>query len=223
MKTKKPLSPIKGSTQDFTEIETAKDDILLLKDHSACVILASGTSNFGLLSEDDKLAMISSYAALLNSLSFPIQIVILSKKMDITSYFNHLDKKIEGQQDDVLREKLRDYREFIQSVVRKNTILEKKFYFVIPFSPLEMGIAGATKKSFTHEYVIARAKTSLYPKRDHLLRLLKRAGLGGRTLYEKEIAELFYAAYNPSRDEGKSSGAIGDYDAVIVAAQKQPS
>lgn len=223
MKMKKPTSPIKASTQDFTEIETVKDDVLLLKDYSACIIISSGTTNFILLSKDEQIAMIEAYAGLLNSLSFPIQILILSKKMGISSYVSYLDEKIKSQTDIYLKQRLADYKEFIQSVVKKTTILEKKFYFVIPFFPLEMGLSGRRKQSFSHDYVITRAKTSLYPKKDHLLRLLNRAGLGGRVLFEQEIADLFYSLYNPSSTYGKLTSPAASYQAITLSKHSKTS
>lgn len=217
---KKKTSPIRSSTQDFIGIKTAQEDILVLEDYSACVIIASGTTNFVLLSSEEQEAIIASYASLLNSLSFPVQIAIISKKMDVALYVAYLEKKITEQFDTNLAEKLREYKEFIRSIVKKNTILEKKFYFVIPFSPLEMGIAGARKQSLSSSYVIARAKTSLYPKRDHLLRLLRRAGIEGKTLYEQEIVELFYNLYNPSPESRKLADPVANYHTLIVSEKK---
>lgn len=220
MSPRKITSPIKASTQDFIEIETVKNDILLLKNYSACTIVNSGTVNFTLLSEDEQSAIIYSYASLLNSLSFPVQILILSKKMDISSYLKHIDIKINLQINSNLKQRLLNYQEFIKNIVKKNTMLEKKFYFVIPFSPLEMGIAGVSKKNFTKEYVVARAKISLYPKRDHLLRLLKKANLNGRILYEQEIIELFYNLYNPSSIGRKLGSPVKSYGDVILTQRK---
>jgi hypothetical protein len=134
--------------------------------------------------------------------------------MDISSYFDYLDIKIKEQFDQTLKEKLLQYKDFIKNIVKKNTILEKKFYFIIPFSPLEMGVTGATKTSLNKEYVLTRAKTSLYPKRDHLLRLLGRSGLGGRVLFEQEIVELFYNLYNPS-SIGRKLAPIRSYTDIV--------
>lgn len=217
MNQKKPTSPIKTSTQEFIEIEMVKDDVVMLRDYSCCIIINSGTTNFGLLSQEEQNSMIYSYASLLNSLSFPIQILILSKRMDVSCYFDYLDIKIKEQLDQIVKERLLQYKDFIKNIVKKNTILEKKFYFIIPFSPLEIGVAGASKSSLNKEYVLTRAKTSLYPKRDHLIRLLGRSGLGGRVLFEQEIVELFYNLYNPS-PVGRKLAPITSYTDVILTS-----
>lgn len=218
MKPKKPTSPLKASTQSFIEIVAVKDDIVVLKDYSCCLIIQSGATNFGLLSQEEQNTMIYSYASLLNSLSFPIQILILTRTMDISSYFDYLNLKIKQQTNPQIRQRLINYQEFIKNIVKKHTVLEKKFYFVIPFSPLEMGVTKATKaSSLSQEYVITRAKTSLYPKRDHLLRLLNRAGLGGKVLFEQEIVELFYNLYNPSL-LGKKLAPVNSYTDIVLTA-----
>ncbi|MFQ5452473.1 MAG: hypothetical protein ACE5DQ_02835, partial [Candidatus Paceibacterota bacterium] len=96
----------------------------------------------------------------------------------------------------------------------RNTILEKSFYFVIPFSPLEMGLKGSQKRGLKKEYVLARAKTSLYPKRDHILRLLQKTGLKAKTLFDQEIAEIFYNLYNPSAT-GKKLAPVKSYTDIV--------
>jgi hypothetical protein len=211
----KPTSPIKSSTQSFTEIEDIKDDILLLKDFSAAVVIGVGAVNFWLLSAEEQSSIIYSYAGLLNSLSFPIQILILSKKMDISSYLEYVDSKIQENRDDLMKTRLGSYKEFIKSVVKKNSVLEKKFYFVVPFSPLEIGISGVGS-GLKKEYVIARAKTSLYPKRDHLLRLLAKLGLRSAVLQKQELTELFYNLYNPSAT-GRMLAPIDTYTDVVMS------
>lgn len=213
----KPSSPVKGSTQSFIEIEAIKDDVIMLKDYSCCLIIQSGAVNFGLLSQEEQNALIYSYASLLNSLSFPIQILILSKRMDVSSYFDYLELKIKEQSDEKLKNRIIEYRDFIKNIVKKNIILEKKFFFVIYFSPLEMGITKTTNSSLNKDYVFIRAKASLYPKKDHLLRLLQRVGIGGRVIYEQEIVELFYNLYNPS-PTGKKLAPIKSYTDIVISS-----
>ena len=135
--------------------------------------------------------------------------------MDISSYLDYLDQKVLNQHDKVLHERIVEYQTFIKSIVKKNTILEKNFYFVVPFSPLELGIEGTKGKKLNKEYVFARAKTALYPKRDHLLRLLKKTGLGGKPLFEQEIAELFYNLYNPT-STGAKLAPLKNYTDVVL-------
>ncbi|MEK7097214.1 MAG: hypothetical protein AAB859_02740 [Patescibacteria group bacterium] len=216
MPTTKPTSPVKASTQSFIEIEEIKDDVVLMKDFSAAAVIEVGAVNFWLLSTEEQSSMIYAYSELLNSLSFPIQILILSKKIDVSTYLDYLEDKINKQTADILKKRMVGYREFIKSVIKINTVLEKRFFFVVPFSPLEMGISGANPGSLNKEYVFTRAKTALYPKRDNLLRLITKIGLKGTILQRQELTELYYNLYNPSAT-GRRLAPIESYTDVIMS------
>ena len=137
--------------------------------------------------------------------------------MNISSYLEYLDSKIEKQKNELISARLTDYKEFIKTVVKKNTVMEKRFFFAIPFNPLEMGIKGARTKGFGREYIVNRAKTSLYPKRDHLIRLLAKVGLKPTVLQKQELTELFYNVYNPS-NTGKQLAPIDSYTDVVLTS-----
>ncbi len=216
MTVQKPTSPIKASTQSFIEIEEIKDDVVLLKDYSAACVVEVGAVNFWLLSTEEQTSMIYSYAGLLNSLSFPVQILIISKKMDISAYLDYLNNKINNQQNQLLKSKLISYQEFIKNIVKKNVVLEKRFFFVIPFSPLELGVTGVSHGSLNKEYVISRAKASLYPKRDNLVRLLAKIGLNATVLDKQALVELYYNLYNPS-STGRQLALIDSYTNTIMS------
>lgn len=215
MPSTKPVSPVKSSTQAFLEIEDIRDDIILMKDFSAAMVVEVGAVNFWLLSQEEQASMIYSYASLLNSLSFPTQVLIISKKMDISSYLEYLNVKVVGARTTLVKSRLESYRDFIKKTVQKNVVLEKRFFFVVPFSPLEMGVAGANTRALNKEYVISRAKTSLYPKRDHLIRLLSKIGLRTTILGRQELADLFFNLYNPS-GTGRQLAPVESYTDVIM-------
>lgn len=215
---KPTAAPIRATTQQFLAIEDIADDILILQDGSCALLLETTAVNFGLLSEDEQDALIYAYASLLNSLSFPLQIVILSKRMDISSYIELVTQEEENQVDVILKERMKRYKEFILSIVKENRVLEKKFYLVIPFSSLELGVKGALGKKklpFSKDYITSRAKTSLLPKRDHLLRQLSRFGLRGKQLTTQELVELFFNLYNLT-NTGEKLGEIAGYAKPLV-------
>ncbi len=215
MAIQKPTSPIKASTQSFVEIEDIKDDIILLKDSFAATVIEVGAVNFWLLSQDEQAGMIYAYGNLLNSLSFPVQILVLSKKMDVSLYLDYLGNKVGTQNNDVIKKRLVSYQEFIKNIVKKTSVLEKRFFFVIPFSPLELGVSVVNSKSLNKEYVIAHAKTTLYPKRDNLTRLLGSIGLKSKPLQEQALTELFYNLYNPS-STGRQLAPVKNYTDIVL-------
>lgn len=212
---KKIEAPVKSFTQNFIEIEAIKDDIFLLKDGSAGCVIEVGAVNYWLLSTEEQQSMIYAYGNLLNSLSFPVQVLILSKKMDISSYLDYIDTKINQQKNSPLQNLLQLYKEFIKNIVKKGSVLEKRFFFVVPFSPLELGLKGVSPGNLNKEYVFTRAKTSLYPKKDHLIRLITKIGLRAKILYKQELVELFYNLYNPSAT-GKKLAPVESYTDVVL-------
>lgn len=193
------------ATQDHLDIDDIINDIIILKDGSACMVLEVSAVNFGLLSEREQDATIYAYAQLLNSLTFSIQIVIISKRKDISAYIEKLDAYLTKIEVPKLKDQLTKYRDFVKAIVRQGNVLDKKFYISIPFSSLELGVGSAMKSlggktpkhTLPKEYIIDRAITNLMPKRDHLLRLLARIGLKGRLLPSSELLQLFFDSYNP--------------------------
>jgi hypothetical protein len=71
------------------------------------------------------------------------------------------------------------------------------------------------KLPFTKDYILSRAKTTLLPKRDHILRQMGRIGLKGKQLTTQELVELFYNVYNPTIT-GEKLGDIEGYQTAMV-------
>ncbi len=199
-----PIIPIRSTTQAFTEIEDINHDIVMFVDGSCAMVVTTTAVNFGLLSEKEQEAIIYAYAGLLNSLSFPIQILVRSQHKDITSYLKLLEEQERKQKNPKLVKSISDYRAFVASTVKEKEVLDKKFYIVIPFSALELGVStrvlfGSKKQGLPYEkgYIYDKALTVLAPKRDHIMRLLNRLGLRGKQLGSEQLVRLFFSIYNP--------------------------
>jgi len=201
-----PDEPIRSSTQSFVPIADVTEDIVISKEGGAAVVLESTSLNFGLLSEKEQEAVIAAYAALLNSLSFPIQIVIRSQVKDITNYMDYLSQAESKIVNPKLASIMKDYKMFITETIKKKNVLGKSFYIVIPFSPLELGVTKsamtiAKKKGplpYPKSYVVKKAKIALYPKRDHLVRQAARLGIKVRQLTTDELITLYFRVFNPT-------------------------
>lgn len=204
-----PDTPLVSSSQEHLPISDICEDIVLYKDGGAAVLMESTSLNFSLLSEKEQEAVIAAYSALLNSLSFSIQIMVRSQKKDISSYMNYLDESAKKITNPGLYRLMQSYRKFIIESVKKKNVLGKKFFVVLPFSPLELGVAksvlsitkGKGTLPYPKSYVIKKAKVILYPRRDHLIRQMGRLGIKLRQLETEELVSLFYEIYNPARPE----------------------
>lgn len=200
-----PDIPLEESSQREVPIADIVDDITIFKDGGACLVLESTSLNFGLLSEKEQGAVIVAFAALLNSFSFSVQIVVRSQLKDISSYISYLNVAQLKITNPKLAQLMEGYKEFISETIKKKNVLSKKFYIVVPFSPLELGVTKSfmsmTKRKgplpYTKSEVVKKAKTILLPKRDHLIRQAGRLGLKLRQLNTYQLIELFYDVFNP--------------------------
>lgn len=199
-----PDTPIISSTQEFLPIADITEDMVIFKNGGAAIVLESTSLNFSLLSEKEQQAIIFAYAALLNSLSFPIQITVRSQIKDISKYIDYLEEARQKITNPKLASLMDRYKSFVNEIIKKRNVLGKSFYIVIPFNPLEMGITKSastiikkgTKLPFSKSYVIKKAKISLYPKRDHLIRQSKRLGITLKQLNTTQLINLYYNIFN---------------------------
>ena len=199
-----PDKPIISTSQDHLPIADITEDIVVYKDGGASIVMETTSLNFGLLSEKEQQAVIAAYAALINSLSFQIQIFIRSQRKDISDYLKYLDNAQKSLKNTKLSYLMQGYKQFILDTIKKKNVLGKSFYIIIPFSALELGVAksaaSVTKRTghlpFPKSYVIKKAKIAIYPKRDHLIRQAGRLGLKLKQLSTVQLIDLFFSIYN---------------------------
>jgi hypothetical protein len=206
-------APIKASTQKFLQLKAIEDDLVILKNNGCCLIIQTTSINFGLLSEKEQEATIFAYAHFLNSLAFQIQICIHSRQKDISSYLELINQQLNKQQNNKLKERTKNYHQFIKNIVKQNKILDKDFFIIITYAGLEL-------KKTSNQALLEKAKLNLYPKRDHLIEQLQRIGLHGRQLTNKELVELFYNLYNPE-GSGLRFAVPQQYTSTLVESTKQ--
>jgi uncharacterized spore protein YtfJ len=209
------------STQGFIEINNIVDDIVIQNGGNACLIIEVSATNFALLSPEEQDGKIYAYASLLNSLSFPIQIVIRSKKLDISNYLKLLDNEREKTQNPNLASQIGLYRDFVKELVKVNTVLDKKFYIIIPYSSLEKGASGGKtelKSNTSAQNFIIGATASLHSKAESVHTQLRRINLKARTLNEEQLTKLFYDIFNDNTIDHAQS--TQDIEPVIEKEQE---
>lgn len=203
-----------GSTQKFTEVQDIKEDIVILEGGYASLIIEIQAVNFDLLSQDEKAARIFSYASLLNSLSYPIQIIIRNKKIDIGSYLKLLETEEIKAKDTEMAKLIKSYQEFVGELIKINTVLDKKFYISLSFSGLELGVGSVVKKG---DFFL-EAKASLHTRAESLLEQLGRLSLRAKILDKESLVKLFYDIYNQESEDYQGAEAIKT--PVVTSGQK---
>ncbi len=198
------------STQRYLQFAGVHDDTLVLKDGGLRAILEVGAVNFDLKSEQEQNALIMSFQHFLNALDFPVQIMVRSRKLDIDPYIDSLNEKKERQQNDLLKAQMVEHIEFIQRLVESADIMEKRFFVVVPYTPLrskKKGMIADFLKYITPEdkvLDVIQRKKEFHQLRDKLdVRVnvvqtgLENCGLKVNPLKTEQIIELMYQAYNP--------------------------
>jgi hypothetical protein len=219
---------ISSTTQQYLDIHDITNDLVVMKDGTTSLILSVDAMNFGLLAEEEQDSIIYAYAGLLNSLNYPIQILVRSQTKDVTSYLRRLQEQENATASPEKRSRIMRYREFVSNLIHERNVLDKKFYVVIPAGPLELGLLSAQsvipgQKTFDvtqveRSVLLEKARNILEPKRDHLISQFARIGLYSRQLATQEIIQLFYLSYNPEAAEGQEIAESNSYTTPLVKA-----
>jgi len=204
------------STQEFLEIQDIKEGVLILKNNNIRGVLMVSSMNFALKSDDEQNAIIYSFQSFLNSLDFSCQIIIQSRKINITPYLDSIKNLEEKQDNELLKAQTGSYREFIKELVQGDSIMTKNFYVVVPYSLVEIfGVGGVTKQfNFLNLFSkdkakiqqfkdddFEKSKNQLWQRMEFLAMGLKRCGLDVIPLTTPELIELFWTIHHPNEAE----------------------
>ncbi|MCD6402412.1 hypothetical protein J7L36_00975 [bacterium] len=195
----------KASTQQFLEIDQIKEGVILLKNQAMRGVLMVSSLNFALKSEEEQRAIIYQFQNFLNSLDFPIQIIIQSRKLNITGYLDKLKDLEEKQKNELLKTQTAEYRNFVNNLIAGGSIMSKNFFVVVPFTLLEAKVSPKeilkpTPKSLTEEQ-FQRCKSQLWQRMEFVAMGLRRCGLQCVPLNTPELIELFWSLYHPEQAE----------------------
>ena len=127
----------KASTQQFLEIDQIREGVMILKNKALRAVMMVSSLNFALKSDEEQSAIIYQFQNFLNSLDFPCQIIIQSRKLNITGYLDKVKDLELKQKNELLKVQTKEYYNFINELVSTGTIMSKSFFVVIPFTLLE--------------------------------------------------------------------------------------
>lgn len=224
-----------NSTQNTLQIAEIRDGIVIMSDGSFRSVLMMKSVNFDLMNPQEQESVEFSYQGFLNSLYFPIQILVRSQKVDIRPYLEKLDK-IRSEHDNMLLALLmEDYITFMSNIAMQTNIMDKRFYVVVPFIPagLEAQKAVEASKNFVNnlfgafrpteaqhvvinEADLEAAKTELRNRVQAVLNGLMQTGVQGIPLDTQELIELFYEAYNPDTATRQPIKNFDDLTAPVI-------
>ena len=211
---KKP--PKDASTQRYLPFSEIRDNLIIMKDGSSRMVVRVHALNFNLKSTEEQDAILMSYQRFLNSLNFPIQIIIRSLKVDIEAYINRLKNLALKQPNPMLQEQTYKYIDFLTNLIDLAQIMKKEFYIVVPFdlenneSVRKTDIFGVFKSfwsALSQEESVAdirmnRIRTEKLRKGNFerlttIKMTLESIGLKAEEVKKDELVKLIYNYYNP--------------------------
>lgn len=222
-----------NSTQNILQVAEIRDGIVIMSDGSFRSVVMVKSINFDLMSQAEQEAVEYSYQGFLNSLYFPVQIFIRSKRVDLQAYIEKLDK-IRTEHDNMLLAMLMDdYINYIDALSQQTNIMDKRFYVIIPFFPhpdvqkaitnsvnFFTGLANMFSKKEQHVVIneadLEAAKTELRNRVQATLSGLQQSGIQGLPLDTQELIELFYDTYNPDTATQQPLKSFNNLTADIV-------
>lgn len=210
----------KDSVQAYLDIAEIRDNVVVLKDGGLRAVLLVSSVNFALKSEDEQKALIGGYQNFLNSLEFPVQVVIQSRPLDLNSYISKLKEVSDKQPNELLRIQTIDYIEYIQQLLDVANIMTKRFFVIVPYTSVNIPRGGFIEKILetvnplrkTQRAIsrFDRDRTQLFQRVDIVASGLRGMGLQTVLLNTQELIELFYEIYNPDLALKRKLPAIED-------------
>jgi hypothetical protein len=192
------------ATQEFVPVEEVRNGVVILKNGGYRGIMMCSSLNFALKSEDEQRAIIGGFQNFLNTLDFPVQIVVHSRKTDVRPYLNLLNERMDRQTSELMRIQLREYIAFIRNFIEGSDIMTKTFYIVVPYSTVSIsqvtsglpflgkgnGQAQQDERSFEETRIQLEQRMALVAGG------LAASGLRAVPLNTEEIIELLYRSFN---------------------------
>ena len=202
------------AAQEFIPIKEVRDGIIVLKNEELRAIVLANSINLSLKSNDEQRATILQFQNFLNTLDFPIQISIQSRRLDIRPYLLLLENRLKVQSEPLLKLQTKEYIEFIKNFTDTVSIMTKSFFVVVPYTHTVLkSDSGIFDKFFSKktkeesrklEQVDFEEKRSQLEERVSVIQQgLGRCGINSAQLGTEEVVEVFYKVFNPGELEGK--------------------
>lgn len=230
---KKKIHP-EASTQRYLPFSQIRDNIILMKDNSARVVLKCSTINFLLKSQEEQDAIIMSFQRFLNSIDFPIQIMVRSTKLDIDTYLAKLNNRALNQKNPLLQNQTYEYIEYLKKLIEVAQIMKKDFYIIVAVdsewdsSVRDISLIGQFKNFFAsingkddlpkiknQLKILSKHKKKLSSRANALKTSLESIGIKAQELDKHELVTFLSDYYNPKLESFQNiKSNIDDYNLI---------
>ncbi len=218
----------KATIQSYMKISQIRNDTIILKNGGLRAVIEIEALNFNLKSETEQKAIIAGYESFVNTLTFPVQIVLRSTKMNIDPYLLDLRNRAEKHTNELLKNQTLDYANFVEKIVDVADIMQKRFYIVVPLdeSVKQTNTLGQFFSWIKVDESLSKVQRALSGFGEKTTRLRERVslvesgltnvGLKVKRLSTDELIKLYYRVYNPSTaQQQKLSDHLNTHDGVL--------
>lgn len=225
-----PANP--NTTQNSLLFSELRDNMVVMNDGSFRAVVACKSINFDLMSSKEREGIEYSYQNFLNSLYFPVQILIRSQRVDIGPYIERLTNIRRDQENMLLNVLTDDYIDFIDTLSQEANIMDKTFYVIIPYWPhgdlnqikrsskslfsTIFGGAPQQRAIVVDHAAYEKAKDEIKNHVDAVMSGLFQLGIKCVQLNTKELGELYYNFYNPDTAVREPLGNFESITAMYV-------
>lgn len=178
----------KASARRQIDIKGVRKGVLILPRNHYRIIFETSSLNFSLKSDAEQDAITDTYQSFLNSLGFPLQILIRTREIDLDNYLDRLNSKLATEKDEIYRTQLKNYNEYISTLVDTNTILTRNFYVVVSYD---------AERSEDFDQILDQLNMA----GEVVCSGLARMGIQTTKLSDLEMLDLFYSFYSPEQSK----------------------
>lgn len=202
----------KNSAQNSLLVSEIRDNLVIMNDGSMRAVITCQSINFDLMSPQERESVEYAYQNFLNSLYFPLQILIRSQKVDIGPYLDRLSKIRRDEDNMLLGVLMDDYINFIDTISQETNIMDKDFYITVPFYPsgdltsvpnasrnliINLFAPQSQQRIRIDEVTYTKSKDELRNRVQTVVNGLLQLGVRSTQLSTKDLGELYYNVYNP--------------------------
>jgi hypothetical protein len=205
-------------------------------EYCAVVEVAGSQESLARVDEAKQEELLAAYAQFLNSLTFPFQLLVQVRPVDLAWYVTRVEERARMLSPGLVAI-ARDHAAFVQGLTRQRTLLERRIYVVVPWSqPTEhrsgarplplMDLLGRSARGARIEDQL-RAETvcrQLNDRCEIIGRQLGRAGLRATRLDDLGLAQLYHSSWAPELARTQRlRRELADYTALVVGANDRSS
>ncbi|OYT26500.1 MAG: hypothetical protein B6U97_03725 [Candidatus Altiarchaeales archaeon ex4484_96] len=179
MREQRAVSWISPAASRLLGIRDIKADSVFLKNGNVLAVLKITPINFGVLNKEDQDIVIYNFLQFINSVDFPIQIVMRSVNLDLTDYLSSLKRRIVQRDDQMALVYFEHFSKYLAEYIAERKINDRLFYVLVP-----------ARKFFEERKIIRDLETRC----SIITESLNRSGIVAERLDNKEL-QTFYSSY----------------------------